>query len=48
MRELLWLVRHLQAKFNIPQDRIYIQTGSGQTTSFFPAATFRQQLTNIR
>lgn len=43
-RELLWLVRELQNKYNIPADRVYIQTGSGKGDNLFPVATFRQQL----
>jgi len=46
-RELLWLVRELQARFNIPSDRIYIQTGSGKGANLFPVTTFRQQLAGI-
>jgi hypothetical protein len=47
-QELLWLVRELQEKFNIPASRVYIQTGSGNGASLFPAASFRQQLLTVR
>lgn len=50
IHELLWLVRQLQTRFDIPADRVYIQTGQAASRQgriaddFFPAATFRQQL----
>lgn len=47
-RELLWLVRELQMRYNIPSDRVYIQTGSGQGSNLFPLSSFRQQLISQR
>lgn len=47
-QELLWLVRELQNKYNIPADRVYIQTGSGKGANLFPVASFRQQLMAAR
>ena len=47
VRELVWLVRQLQTKFNIPADRVVLQTKSDQpggVSKLFPVAGFRQQL----
>lgn len=47
MRELLWLVQKLQARFNIPADQIIVQAPpdeKGSPGRFFPIAQFRQQL----
>ncbi|QDU34716.1 N-acetylmuramoyl-L-alanine amidase [Poriferisphaera corsica] len=46
MSELIWLVRQLQKQYRIPQDRVFVQVGSGQfsNTSLFREVHFRQQL----
>ncbi len=48
LRELVWLVRELQSRFNIPKQAIYTQIGSEPATSSprFPDAWFRAQLLN--
>lgn len=46
LTELVWLIQHLQARFNIPRDEVYAALGSSslQTSAYFPHAWFRQQL----
>lgn len=45
MRELVWLVRLMQERFNIPDDLVVIDIGQGdQPSPVFPYAWFRQQL----
>lgn len=47
LKRLLWLARQLQARFQIPADRVILQVGSEQTSAggrWFPVAWFRQQL----
>lgn len=48
--ELLWLVQQLQARFNIPRDRVYVEVGSSadSATHLFPHAWFRSQLLTAR
>lgn len=48
LRELIWLVRELQTRFNIPKRAIYTQIGSDplQPSPRFPDAWFRAQLLN--
>jgi hypothetical protein len=50
MRELLWLVRQLQQRFQIPRHVVYTQIGSeSQSVSpHFPDVRFRSQLLNPR
>lgn len=50
IRELVWLVRKLQAKFDIPADRVMLQTRpeqGGVVSRLFPVADFRQQLLTL-
>lgn len=45
MRELVWLVRQLQGKHNIPAESVYLsQDMTGAASRLFPDAWFRQQL----
>jgi hypothetical protein len=46
LRELVWLVQQLQARFNIPADAVYVEVGStgDQPSRLFPYAWFRGQL----
>lgn len=46
MRELIWVVRNLQSKFNIPAEHVVIQMlPEGKDSGrLFPAVEFRQQL----
>lgn len=46
MRELVWLVRQLQARFGIADDRVLVQVGGdpARGSVLFPEATFRDQL----
>ncbi len=51
IRELVWLVRHLQVRLGVPTSRVLVQGGSGSASAsgggrFFPEAAFRQQLLN--
>lgn len=48
LRELIWLVRELQARFNIPKSEIHTQIGSDpqHPSPRFPDAWFRAQLLN--
>lgn len=50
LRELIWLVQQLQAKFNIPADAVFVEVGSNgdQTKKLFPEAWFRSQLLTPR
>lgn len=50
LRELVWLVQQLQAKFNIPRDAVFVEVGSGQEGPgrLFPYAWFRGQLLSPR
>lgn len=49
MRELAWLVRSLQERFNIPADRVFVAVGSSAEPNapHFPYASFQQQLLQI-
>lgn len=51
LRELVWLVQHLQAKLRISQQRIFLHNDLSPTTTspgkLFPVARFRQQLLPI-
>lgn len=49
VRELIWLVRQLQQRFEVPADRVLVQGSDprGGQPKFFPEATFRQQLVAI-
>lgn len=46
IRELVWLVRQLQTRFDIPSDRVYVRVGTAEdgVSANFPHATFEQQL----
>jgi hypothetical protein len=44
MRELTWLVRLLQERFNIPAERVIVQSDGPEPFKFFPASDFRAQL----
>jgi hypothetical protein len=45
MRELVWLVRKLQQRFDIPQNQIHVDIRDGQQpAATFPHAWFRKQL----
>ena len=46
MRELVWLVRQLQSRFDIPAERVYVRVGTDQqgVSRNFPHAAFEQQL----
>ncbi len=50
LRELVWLVQQLQAKFNVPSDAVFVEVGSGQQgpSKLFPYAWFRGQLLTPR
>ncbi len=51
MRELVWLVTRLQARFGIPRERVIVDVArhdsSGGPGRFFPIAAFRQQLLTV-
>lgn len=52
IRELVWVVNRLQARFGIPRDRVIVEVAKpGQGTDgagrYFPYAAFRQQLLNV-
>ena len=46
LRELVWLVRQLQSRFDIPADRVYVRIGTSPDglSANFPHAAFEQQL----
>lgn len=47
LRRLIWLVQHLQSRYQIPADRVVLQvdlTRSASGVRWFPTAWFRQQL----
>ncbi len=45
LQQLVWLVHQLQLRFNIPADRVMVETGGpDQQAPLFPAGSFRQQL----
>lgn len=45
LRELVWLVQQLQARFHIPRAAVYVEVGAKQGLArYFPEAWFRQQL----
>ena len=50
VRQLIWLVRNLQAKFDIPADKVIVQSPlqqPGGVSPLFPLAGFRQQLWTV-
>jgi N-acetylmuramoyl-L-alanine amidase len=44
--QVVWLVRQLQQRYNIPKTSVYAQIGAQTAASGFPDAWFRQQLQN--
>lgn len=50
LRELVWLVQQLQARFNIPRDAVYIEVGGSPDgpPKLFPYAWFSGQLLTPR
>lgn len=49
IRELAWLVRQLQQRFEIPAHQVVVQSADprGGSGRYFPEATFRQQIAAI-
>jgi hypothetical protein len=48
-RELVWLVRQLQRRFDIPAREVYVDLGESQGPArFFPHVRFQQQLLDAR
>ncbi|BAM05136.1 peptidoglycan recognition protein family protein [Phycisphaera mikurensis] len=43
-RELAWLIGKLQARFDIPTERVFLQAGSPDVAGHFPHAAFRERL----
>lgn len=49
MRELVWLVTHLQERFGIPADRVVVDMAQqGGPGRLFPEAAFRRQLLTVQ
>ncbi len=48
MRELVWLVRQLQDRFDVPREAVFVQVGSGEAdvVPLFADASFKQQLSD--
>lgn len=47
VRQLVWLVRHLQGTLGIADSQVYVRTGAGDAPDagrLFPTASFRRQL----
>jgi len=45
-RELVWLVRQLQRRYDLPADRVMVQVGETGASPMFPETSFRAQLIN--
>ena len=43
-RELEWLIGQLRARFEIPADRVFVDTGSPESAGLFPHRAFRSRL----